>query len=197
MVCIADIKEKLELALKPKRFIHSLNVMNTAVELAVKYGADKDEAALAGLLHDCARDCSEEELLCYCKQYGIIPDDILMLQPMLLHGHVGAFLARDLYCVDSPQVLEAIGSHTMGSPGMDMLACIVFLADYIEPARKFPGVEAIREEAFKDLRKAMLIGVDGTISSILAKGCLLHPETVATRNWLIKSSSLLFDTKEV
>ena len=183
---LEEKQKKLKLVLKPKRFIHSVNVMNVSVELAGKYGVDKDEAALAGLLHDCARDCSKEELLGYCTQYCIIPDDVLLLQPELLHGRVGAFLARDVYCVDSPQVLEAISSHTMGSPGMDMLACIVFLADYIEPARSFPGVEAIREEAFKDLKKAMLIGIEGTISSILAKGSLLHPDTVATRNWLIK-----------
>jgi predicted HD superfamily hydrolase involved in NAD metabolism len=185
---IAEIQEKLESSLKPKRFIHSVNVMNVAVELAGKYGVDKDEAALAGLLHDCARDCSKEELLSYCNQYCIISDEVLMLQPMLLHGRVGAFLARDIYCATSQRVLEAISSHTMGSPGMDLLACIVFLADYIEPSRKFPGVEAIREEAFKDLKKAMLIGIDGTITSIIEKGCLLHPDTVATRNWLIKSS---------
>ena len=193
MACIGieEVQKKLELVLKPKRFIHSVNVMNVSVELAGKYGADKDEAALAGLLHDCARDCTKEELLDYCRQYCIIPDDVSLLQPGLLHGRVGAFLARDLYSVDSHQVLAAISSHTMGSPGMDMLACIVFLADYIEPARSFPGVEAIREEAFKDLKKAMLIGIEGTISSILAKGSLLHPDTVATRNWLIKKDSVV------
>jgi predicted HD superfamily hydrolase involved in NAD metabolism len=183
---LVDIKNKLELALKPKRFIHSVNVMNVSAELAERYGADKKDAALAGLLHDCARDCSDAKLLGYCRKYGIIPDEVLLLQPGLLHGRIGALLARDEYHIDSPQVLEAIGSHTMGKPGMDLLACIVFLADYIEPARSFPGVEAIREEAFKDLRKAMLIGIDGTISSILAKGRLLHPDTVDTRNWLLK-----------
>lgn len=186
---IEDIQKKLESALKPKRYVHSVNVMNVSAELAVKYGTDKDEAALAGLLHDCARDCSNEELLGYCTQYCIIPDDVSLLQPKLLHGRVGAFLARDVYHVDSPRILKAISSHTMGSPGMDTLACIVFLADYIEPARNFTGVETIREEAFKDLQKAMLIGLDGTISSVLAKGGLLHPDTVATRNWLIKRGS--------
>ncbi len=182
---LSDIRKKLELTLKPKRFIHSVNVMNVSAELAERYGADKDEAALAGLLHDCARDCSKKELLRYCTKYAIVPDTILMIQPGLLHGKVGAFLARDEYCVSSPAVLDAIGSHTMGKPDMSLLACIVFLADYIEPARSFPGVEAIREEAFKDLTRAMLIGIDGTISSILAKGGLLHPDTVNTRNWLI------------
>lgn len=194
---LTDILKKLELTLKPKRFIHSVNVMYVSVELAERYGADKDEAALAGLLHDCARDCSNEELLDYCIKYGITPDDVLLLQPQLLHGKIGACLAHDKYCVEFPRVLEAIKSHTMGTPGMDLLACIVFLADYIEPARIFPGVEAIRKEAFKDLQKAMLTGIDGTISSILEKGKLLHPDTVATRNWLIKNEVTLPRTNEV
>lgn len=191
MDCIADIQKKLELALKPKRFIHSVNVMSTSVKLAEKYGTDRDAAALAGLLHDCARDFGKEELLDCCKKYCIIPDEILLLQPALLHGKVGAYIARDVYGVDSSEVLEAISSHTMGNPGMDILACIVFLADYIEPARSFPGVDIIRSEAFRDLWKAMLVGIDGTISSVIEKGCLLHPDTVATRNWLIKVQNVI------
>lgn len=182
---LTDIQLSLEARLKPKRYIHSVNVMNVSVELAERYGVDRDAAALAGLLHDCARDHGKDELLECCEKYSIIPDDVLKQQPGLLHGRIGAFLARDEYGIDSPEILEAISSHTMGSPGMSKLACIVFLADYIEPARVFPGVQNIRNEAFNDLYNAMLIGIDGTISSILAKGSLLHPDTVATRNWLL------------
>lgn len=185
---LQEIQSKLEKRLKPKRFIHSVNTMKTSVELAERYGADKDEAALAGLLHDCARDLSKAKLLSLCGRYGIVPDEVLRLQPGLLHGKIGAFIARDEFGIESPRILEAISSHTMGSPGMSLLASIIFLADYIEPARTFPGVDAIREEAFKDLRRAMLIGIDGTISTIIDKGVLLHPDTVMTRNWLISGA---------
>lgn len=186
---LQDIQAKLEKRLKPKRFIHSVNTMRTSVELAERYGADTDEAALAGLLHDCARDLSKTKLLTLCDKYGIVPDEVLKRQPGLLHGKIGACIARDDFGIASPQILEAISSHTMGSPGMSLLASIIFLADYIEPARTFPGVDAIREEAFKDLKRAMLIGIDGTISTIIDKGVLLHPDTVMTRNWLISSET--------
>jgi predicted HD superfamily hydrolase involved in NAD metabolism len=179
------IKEKLEKKLSHKRYMHSVNVMNSSVQLAQKYGEDLEKAALAGLLHDCARDMEEKKAFELCEKYGIIIDEISQLQPVLLHGHLGAHLAREEFGVECPGILKAIDNHTLGIPGMDLLSRIIFVADYIEPGRTFPEAEAIRKAVLEDLDQAMVMGMDSTIKYILKKGELLHPDTVNTRNWLL------------
>ena len=183
---IEKIKKKLEAELSPKRYIHSVNVMETAVRLAARYGEDAGKAALAGLLHDCARDVKADEAIRLSGMYRIRVDDISRIQPELLHGRLGEKLAGKLYGVKDPQVMRAIAIHTMGCPGMDLLGKIIFVADYIEPARSFPEAESMRKEAFENLDKAVLSAVDSTIKYVLGKRALLHPDTIDTRNWIIK-----------
>lgn len=181
-----DIKTELAKMLSPKKFKHSINVMDTSARLAEKYGEDIEKAALAGLVHDCAKNQKPDTVFALCDKYGIIVDDIMKKEPELLHGLVGSHLAQELFGIDCPRVLAAVADHTMGRPGMDKLCSIVFIADYIEEGRDFPGVEKVREAAKESLEKAILAGVDSTIAHVLKKGGLLHPRTVETRNWALE-----------
>ena len=182
---IEGIKRKLQGMISPRRFTHSVNVMETAEQLAHKYGEDVEKAALAGLVHDCAKGLAPDVTFDLCKKYGIIIDEIMRKEPSLLHGMVGSCLARDVFGIDCPDLLAAIADHTMGRPGMDKLSRIVFIADYIEPGRDFPGIEKIAGAAQESLEKAIVAGIDCTIADILQKGKLLHPNTVETRNWAL------------
>ena len=182
---IEEIKKKLEAVLSPKRYVHSVNVMETAVRLAARYGEDAGKAALAGLLHDCARDVKADEAFKLCGVHGIKVDDISRMQPELLHGRLGEKLAGELYGVNDPQVLQAIAIHTMGCPCMDLLGKIIFVADCIEPARTFPRTESMRKEAFENLDRAVLTAVDSIIKYVVGKGRLLHMDTIETRNWIL------------
>lgn len=183
---IDEIKILLQKMLSPKRYTHAINVMKAAIMLAERYGADRDKAALAGLVHDCAKGISGDEIFRLCKKYDIIVDEIMQIQPELLHGVLGSYLAAELFGINCPVVLDAVAGHTMGRDGMDKVTCIVFIADYIEEGRNYPGVEIIRRAAEESLEKAVIAAIDNTISHILAKGALLHPQTVATRNWALR-----------
>lgn len=185
VMTVEEIKKLLEKALSTKRYIHSVNVMETAVELAKRYGQDEGKAALAGVLHDCARDIRGDEAIRLCDKYGIKIDIVSRKQPELLHGLLGEKLAAELYGVNDSQILKAIAIHTMGCPGMDLLGKIIFVADYIEPARTFPAAEALRKEAFENLDGAVLAAVDSTIKYVVGKGGLLHTDTIETRNWIL------------
>ena len=70
---------------------------------------------------------------------------------------------------------------------MSLLTKIIYLADYIEPGRKFAGVNKLRELAYesRDLNKALLLGLDRTIKRVVDKGKLLHPKTIEARNYLL------------
>lgn len=186
MMSLEEIKENLRQMLTPKRYQHSINVMDASIVLAEKYGCDRDKAALAGLVHDCARELDKKETLNICSKYGIIPDKIMQNQPELLHGVAGSYLARELFGIECEEVLTAVANHTMGTEGMDKLSSIVFLADYIEAGRVYPGVEEIRKAAMDSLFKGIVAGLDNTITYILKKGGLLHPQTVITRNWALE-----------
>ncbi|MBQ6946846.1 MAG: bis(5'-nucleosyl)-tetraphosphatase (symmetrical) YqeK, partial [Clostridia bacterium] len=84
-------------------------------------------------------------------------------------------------------ILQAIKCHTTGRERMTVLDKILFLADSIEPARTYEGVGEMRLMAQKDLDRAVLMNFDRSITYIVKKGFFLHPQTVAARNWMLKS----------
>ncbi len=182
---IEEIKEKLEKNIKPNKYNHSINVMNTAMKLASYYGCDRRKAEIAGLLHDCAKGMAKDQIFELCKKANIEVDEIQRRQPDLLHGPVGAYIARTDYGIYDAEILEAINVHTTGKENMGMLDKIIFISDYIEPGRRFPGVETIRECAFKDINRALILGFDTTIIHVIEKGRLIHPHTIHARNYIL------------
>jgi predicted HD superfamily hydrolase involved in NAD metabolism len=186
MMNMDEIKNRLQRMLSQKRFNHSILVMEASRMLAEKYGEDIGKAELAGLIHDCAKDLDISSTFALCKKYDIIVDSIMQRQPEVLHGMVGAFLARDLFEVDCTSVLDAVANHTMGCENMDKLSRVVFIADYIEAGRTYEGVDKIRKAAESSLEEAIVAGVDSTVGHIVKKGGLLHPQIVLTRNWALE-----------
>lgn len=176
--------DRLRDMLSYKRFKHSLGVRDTAVKLAEIYGADSRKAALAGLLHDCARDLPGEKLLVLARQNHIPVDEVDEALPVILHAPVGALLAGRQFGVQDQAVLQAIALHTLGDKDMTLLDKIIFVADKAEPGRAFPGVQELREIMWRDLDRAMLWCLDAAITMSLRNSELIHPKAVSTRNWI-------------
>lgn len=185
---IEKIKEDLKESLSEKRYNHSVSVMNKAIELAKIYGEDEDEAAIAGILHDIAKEISFEESLEIAEKCGVIIDEIERVNQKLIHGKIGAALAKEKYNV-SPRIQKAIEYHTETNSDMDMLAKIIFVADKVEDTRKSDenGIQEEREMSKIDIDKTIILIIDGTIKKLLDKGKLIHPEELLTRNRLIMS----------
>ncbi|MCF8011207.1 MAG: bis(5'-nucleosyl)-tetraphosphatase (symmetrical) YqeK [Clostridiales bacterium] len=177
-----EILEKLASLITPKRLKHSLRTRDTAVELAAKYGFDRGRVSLAALLHDCARDFSEERLLEIARQEGIKIGDMEEKAPILLHGPVGAVIASKSFGIHDTQILKAISAHTTGAEVFEMLDKIIYISDKIERGRDFPGVEELREKAFTDLNEGALACLDNSIKFSLNKKMLLHPYLCCARN---------------
>lgn len=184
---IDDIKLKLKSTLTPKRFNHSLNVMECAVEMAARYGEDAGRAAIAGLLHDCARDIKGEQIFILCGKYNVEVDEISRLQPEILHGPLGARIAEEDYGIRDSCILNAIRYHTTGCENMGSLEKIIFLADFIEPSRNFAGIEDIRRMAYDNIDNALVMAMDKTIAYVISKRALIHPTTIKARNFIILS----------
>lgn len=181
----------LKKLLNENRFKHSLGVMETAEKLAFRYNADAEKAKIAGLLHDCAKNLSNEELISLAKKYNIQLDDILLRSPFLLHGPVGGYLIGDYFGVYDEEIKRAVALHTTGDKDMTLLDKIIFLADYIEPGREFEGVENLRKASYIDLDKAVVMAFDATINYVIRRHQLLYLKTVIARNdVLIKTNSV-------
>ncbi len=183
---LMQMREKLSGMLLEKRFRHSVLVMETAEHMARQYGADVEKAKIAGLLHDCAKNFTVEQMLDKCSQYGIVLDDVARQQTGLIHGFLGAAMLQDTFGVDDPEIYDAVYYHTVGKPGMPLLTKIIYIADGIEPSRAFDGVDRVRELAQTDLDRALVLQIDLTIRSVLSKGTLLHTNTVDTRNYYLR-----------
>ncbi len=161
-----------------KRYLHSLGTAKEAAELAKKYGADKNKAYIAGLLHDVAKGLSADSLKAIASENGIKVDEHEVNNPELLHGKVGAAIVRRELGINDEDILSAIKWHTTGHKNMTLLEKIIYLADIIEPGRNFPETDALRALAYKDLDEAMLKGLGHVMRFVKAKGLTLHPNSI-------------------
>ena len=186
MELIDKIKEDLKNTLSERRYIHSLGVMEMAVELAKIYNVDEKKAELAGLLHDNAKEMTPEELLKYVDDNNIKISEVERINTKILHGKVGADIAKKKYGV-SKEIQEAIEYHTTTNPNMTTLDKIVFVADKIELNRKSAtyDIEAERELAKKDLDGAVIFIINSNITSLIQKDKLINEESINTRNKLM------------
>lgn len=186
MELIDKIKEDLKNTLSERRYIHSLGVMEMAVELAKIYNVDEKKAELAGLLHDNAKEMTPEELLKYVDDNNIKISEVERINTKILHGKVGADIAKKKYGV-SKEIQEAIEFHTTTNPNMNTLDKIVFVADKIELNRKSAtyDIESERELAKKDLDGAVIFIINSNITSLIQKDKLINEESIQTRNKLM------------
>ena len=171
--------------LKPKRMPHVLGTEQEAVRLVRRYGGDETQARIAALLHDCTKKLDMVQQLALCEKYGIMLDELEQKALKLLHSKTGAAIARDVFGVEDA-VYDAILYHTTGKPDMTRLEKIIYLADYIEPTRDFPGVDALRKTVYEDLDKGLLMGLTMTIQEMEEMGNPVHHLTRDARDYLLK-----------
>ncbi|MBR4057278.1 MAG: nicotinate (nicotinamide) nucleotide adenylyltransferase [Oscillospiraceae bacterium] len=159
--------------LKPNRIPHVRGTELTAVHLAERWGANVEDAAEAAILHDITKKLDLNEQLLLCERYGIINDTSEAENAKLLHAKTGAAFARERFGV-SDAVYDAIRWHTTGRAGMTLLEKVIYMADYIEPNRDFPGVEKLRALAESDLDAAMILGLEMSLEDLRSYGISPH-----------------------
>ena len=176
------LREQSYAYLSPKRIPHVQGCEWEAVRLAKRWGESEDDAAEAGILHDITKKLVLSEQLILSEKYGIINDTYETANVKLLHAKTGAALARDLFNI-SDRVYSAIRWHTTGKPDMTLLEKIIYMADYIEPNRDFPGVDKLRKLAYEDLDAAMALGLKMSLEDIRSYGAEPYEVTVSAYEW--------------
>ena len=169
--------------LNPNRVAHVLGCRDTAVELARRWGADETDAARAGILHDITKAIDGPLQLTLCQAYGKILSDFSRRYPKTLHALTGSLVAERIFG-ENEDVVSAICHHTTGKADMTLLQKIIYVADYMEPCRNFPGVEKLRELAFTDIDAALKLGLEMTLEHLNNQGAEVSPESREALAWL-------------
>jgi predicted HD superfamily hydrolase involved in NAD metabolism len=177
--------ELVKVQLTEHRYVHTIGVMETAIELANRFGADEKKAELAAIFHDYAKFRSKEEMKKIIVEQEL-PSDLLLHNDELWHAPVGAYLVEREAGIKDLEILNAIRFHTSGRPNMTLLEKIIYVADYIEPGRHFPGVEEVRDMAKESLNEALIKAIQNTIVFLMKKKQPIYPDTFLTYNDLVK-----------
>lgn len=180
------LREKLKKLLDEERFTHSISVEITAAKLAKSHKINVKKAAVAGLLHDCARWMDEANLLNTAKKAYIKIDPFLRAHPKLLHSELSTYFAKDYFGIKDKEILTAIKNHTIGRPNMSKLEKIIYIADHVEPGRGHEGIKEIRKIAYKNLNLAIVKISTGMIQYLLDRNLPIYLQTIITRNYYIK-----------
>ncbi|KRK79934.1 bis(5'-nucleosyl)-tetraphosphatase (symmetrical) YqeK [Companilactobacillus nodensis] len=171
------------------RFTHCLRVEEVSRGLAAEYGADVAKAGLAGLLHDYAKERSDQEFIDEIKSKQLDPD-LLNYNNAIWHGIVGAEIIKDELNIADEDVLNAIRRHTVGSTHMTQVDKCVFVADFIEPKRDFPGIDEARKYAEKSLDSAVAYELKHSIEHLVDKNREIYPATFDSYNYWISKGEL-------
>ena len=159
------LEETVVKLLKENRVAHVLGCRDAAVELARQYGENEVDAARAGLLHDITKALDGPLQLTLCSEYDILLSKFSQENPKTLHALTGSLVAEQVFG-ENQAVVTAIRYHTTGRPAMSRLEKILYLADYIEANRNFPGVDRLRAAAHRSLDEGMLMGLEMTLSQL-------------------------------
>jgi len=178
-----DLEKVVISLLKPNRVAHVLGCRDTAVELAKRWGANEEDAARAGILHDITKAIDGPLQLTLCEAYGKILSDFSRRYPKTLHALTGSLVAERIFG-ENKAVVSAIEHHTTGKADMSLLEKIIYVADYMEPNRNFPGVERLRELAYSDITAALKLGLEMTLEHLKNQGNEVSPESREALAWL-------------
>ena len=173
--------------LNPNRVKHVLGCRDTAADLAKVWGADVTDAARAGLLHDITKALDGPLQLTLCAEYGKVLDEFSENNPKTLHALTGSLVAERIFG-ENEAVVKAIESHTTGKAAMNTLEKIIYVADYMEPNRDFPGVETLRQLAYTDLDGALKLGLEMTLAMLREQKRQISPASSQALAYLTKGN---------
>lgn len=182
---ISNYKKIIKPLMSEYRYNHCLNVSKEAVKLAKIYGANVDDACVAGLLHDITKEFEQDEQLQIISESGIILDNIQVNAPKLWHSISGSAYIKNKLSIDNEDILNAVRYHTTGRAGMSLLEKIIFIADYTSEERRFKGVDTMRKKSRKNLEDAMLFSYKFTFSHLTDKEIAIHPDELYCYNEIV------------
>ncbi len=189
-----EYKKILSERLDHYRFLHSLNVAESAASLARVYGADEEKAYFAGLVHDIMKNENKADMLKMLEKGGIILSRTEKSNPKLWHAMAGAVCLKEECGITDEEILSSVRYHTTGKAGMNLFDKIIYVADYISAERNYPDVGIMRQLSLeKGLDEACLYSLQYTLKALSEKETVIHPDSLDFYNELIINKGESYD----
>lgn len=200
--CLSDeffeqVRDELEQRVNAERFRHSVNVSAMAVDLARIYGVNEDHARLAGILHDWDKGYTKKEIALRARELNVdAPDMVYDLMPRILHAQTAAVALAQEYPELPAEVLQSIERHTQAAVGMSDLDMVIYIADALEPARDFTGLDEIRSQIGNvSLEELFFIVMADILKSLFIYNKTVNPISVDVWNHYVVRHNDLKATK--
>jgi predicted HD superfamily hydrolase involved in NAD metabolism len=177
--------QKVKKRLPENRFNHVIGVLGTATALARKFNVPEPKAQVAAILHDVAKFSDREWMKSIIIKQGMDPL-LLDYHSELWHAPVGAYVAAYEFGVQDEDILNAIRYHTTGRAGMSDLEKVIYIADLVEPGRKFSGVEELRQLKEQGLDAMMEASVKHTIDFLRSKNQPVYPDSLKCYEYFVQ-----------
>ena len=101
------------------------------------------------------------------EKLGVRFDGRIDCMPLpVRHAEIGAELLRQVIGIEDDDIIEAVRWHTTGRAAMTPIEKVVYLADYIEPLRDFPGVDELRAETEKSVDGGLLAALRNSVEHV-------------------------------
>lgn len=184
MINVEKIKECLKSNLSNYRYEHSIRVAEEARKLANHYNFNEENAYIAGLLHDIAKEYSKEENRKVIIKYKLDKNLLDDSNKRVCHAIIGSVIAKELYNV-SDDICQAIRYHTVGNKNMSFFDKIIFIADKIESGKKYPNIEEERKLAYIDLDKCLLLCLMNTKKKLESDNKILNIDSEELLDYLL------------
>ncbi|MBP7793246.1 MAG: bis(5'-nucleosyl)-tetraphosphatase (symmetrical) YqeK [Candidatus Goldbacteria bacterium] len=178
--------DKLKKITDKERYVHSLNVAKAAVSLAYRFKVNVRKAALAGILHDCAKMLPEGISKKYLDK--LRADDLIKENPAIWHAWTGYLYAGEIFKIKDKEILNAIKNHTIGSEKMGKLAKIIYVADFTEDGRKYAEskrVARLLEKRNLSLDEMVIVVLKEKLSYLLKNNRKIHVNSLKLYNSLV------------
>lgn len=186
---IAELEKKVAARLSDYRYHHVLRVRDYAVKLSEANHVDLDKAEIAALVHDYAKERSDDDFLRVIEEQHMDPD-LVHWGNYVWHGIVGAEIIRTELGITDEEILTAVRQHTTGS-GSDMsrLSQVLFMADYLETGRTFEGVVEARTITDQSLSMGVKYQIVHTLARLVQKETPIYPKSLETYNYWVKKEN--------
>lgn len=182
---IEKIKEDLKNTLSEYRYEHSILVAQEAKKLANLYNVDEKKAYIAGLVHDIAKEFSNEENIAWIKKYELNNDLLLPEYKKIIHADVGAVVVKEKYNLDE-EISNTVLYHTIGDINMTLLDKIVYVSDKVARKTNNEELDKIRDTAYKDIDKALYLLLIKQKNKLEKENKKMHPNSVKLLQMLIE-----------
>ncbi|OQJ70970.1 HD domain-containing protein [Leuconostoc pseudomesenteroides] len=186
---IAQLEEKVEDRLSDYRFQHVRRVRDYAIQLAEANGVDPDQAEVAALVHDYAKERSDSDFIAVIKRKKMDPD-LMNWGNYIWHGVVGAEMIHDELGITDSDILTAVREHTTGAGAtMSKLSQVIFMADYLEVGRDFDGVQVARDITKQSLEQGVKYQIVHTLARLVKKETPIYPKSLETYNYWVRKEN--------